>query len=408
MAALGSDSRPLDVALHEPSGDRVLWRLGTLRWVTLLSFNLAYVVVPLLLFERTGSIWLVGLAMIGEGLLRAALALGVGAGFRTIGARSGMAIACTLRLAALGLLAIAVSHFSVVVVALASTLFYIGHFFATLEQELRAATLGRQAVAAQTAHRLAEVLAPPVAFALALAGSTLGREYAVMLGAAALAVVAHGAGFFAWFGDEVRARRPAPSMRALGQAWRYLRGRPTIVRGLAASVIGFAFFGWAVLATPFALQGREIAGLALDSAAGIALFKTLAALFGVAGALLSGRWLGDRSGVRVIALATVAAPLVFAFGLTARNDWIAVALLSVVCAMLLGLFTWQRRLRQLASAPEHFHGVTAWCMALECLHISLVGVALIVRSPWVLAAIGSVALLLLLQPWKSPAPRRAG
>ena len=407
MAAVGQDTRPLDAALHEHADDQVLWRLGALRWVTLLSFNLAYVVVPLLLFERTGSILLVGLALIGEGVLRAVLALGVGAGFRSISARAGMASACALRLVALALLAVSVVHFSVVVVALASTLFYIGHFFATLEQELRAATLARRAVAAQTAHRLAEVLAPPVAFGLALAGGTLGREYAVMLFAAALAVLAHGAGFFAWFGSDLRSRRPPPSVRSLVHAWDYLRGRPTIVRGLVASIIGFAFFGWAVLATPFALQGRSIAGLALDSAAGIALFKTLAALFGVAGALLSGRWLGDRSGVRVIAFSTVAAPLVFALGLSVSNDWIAVALLSVVAAMLLGLFTWQRRLRQLASAPEHFQGVTAWCMALECLHISLVGVALIAQSPWLLAAIGSVALLLLLQPWKAPGPRRA-
>jgi hypothetical protein len=405
MAALGGESRPLEM----PRGERracVLCRLGLLRWVTLLSFNLAYVVVPLLLFERTHSILLVGLAMIGEGLLRAVLALGVGASFRSLGASVGMLIACALRLFALALLALAVVRFSVVIVALASTLFYIGHFFATLEQELRAATLGRRAVAAQTAHRLAEVLAPPVAFGLALAGNSLGREYAVMLGAAAISVVAHGAGFFAWFGNEPRSTRPPPTLRVLMQGWQYLRGRPSIVRGLLASIIGFAFFGWAVLATPFALQGRVLVGFPLDSAAGIALFKTLAALFGVAGALLSGRWLGDRSGVRVIVLSTIAAPLVFALGLTIRQDWIAVALLSVVCAMLLGLFTWQRRLRQLASAPEHFQSVTAWCMALECLHISLVGVALIVQAPWALAVGGSAVLLLLLQPWKRPAARQ--
>jgi hypothetical protein len=405
MAAIGGDSRPLD--MPEPRATSCeLCRLGTLRWVTLLSFNLAYVVVPLLLFERTRSLWVVGLAMIGEGVLRAVLALGVGAGFRSIGARSGMVAAVALRLVALALLAVSVLHFSVIVVAIASTLFYIGHFFATLEQELRAATLGRQAVAAQTAHRVAEVLAPPVAFALALAGRTLGQEYAVMLWAASAAVLLHGAGFFYWFGAEVRRRRPAPSLAALGVSWRYLRGRPSIVRGLAASVIGFAFFGWAVLATPFALTGRELGGLALDSAAGIALFKAIAAVFGVAGALVSGRWTGHRGGVRAIALATIAAPFVFALGLTAHSDWVAVALLSVVCAMLLGLFTWQRRLRQLAAAPEHFQGVTAWCMAIECLHISLVGVALIVNAPWMLAAIGSALLLLLLQPWKGPPMRR--
>lgn len=407
MAAVGGDSRPLD--LPQPhAGSCALCRLGALRWVTLLSFNLAYVVVPLLLFERTRSLWIVGVAMIGEGVLRAVLALGVGAGFRSVGAQAGMAMAVALRLVALALLAVAVVHFSVVVVALASTLFYVGHFFATLEQELRAATLGRLAVAAQTSYRVAEVLAPPVAFGLALAGRSLGQEYAVLLWAAAAAVLLHGAGFFVWFGGESRRRRPPPSLAALGESWRYLVGRPTIVRGLAASVVGFAFFGWAVLATPFALTGRHLAGLELDSAAGIALFKAIAAVFGVAGAFVSGRWTGYREGVRAIAWLTIAAPFVFALGLTVPSDVVAVALLSVVCAMLLGLFTWQRRLRQLAAAPEHFQGVTAWCMAIECLHISLVGVALIVKAPWLLAAIGSVLLLLLLQPWKGPPARRAG
>jgi hypothetical protein len=406
MAAVGGDSRPLDMP-QPRAGSCELCRLGALRWVTLLSFNLAYVVVPLLLFERTRSLWVVGVAMIGEGVLRAVLALGVGAGFRSVGARAGMAAAVALRLSALALLAVAVAHFSVVVVALASTLFYVGHFFATLEQELRAATLGRLAVAAQTSYRVAEVLAPPVAFGLALAGRSLGQEYAVLLWAAAAAVVLHGAGFFLWFGGEARRRRPPPSLAALGASWRYLASRPTIVRGLAASVVGFAFFGWAVLATPFALTGRHLAGLALDSAAGIALFKAIAALFGVAGALVSGRWTSHRGGVRAIAWLTVAAPFVFALGLTAHSDWIAVALLSAVCAMLLGLFTWQRRLRQLAAAPEHFQGVTAWCMAIECLHISLVGVALIVNAPWLLAVTGSALLLWLLQPWKGPPAKRA-
>lgn len=404
-SVLGGADRAAASSRRPRDGSAVLWRVGLLRWLTLLSFNLTYVVVPLLLFERTRSIALVGAAMIGEGLLRAVLALGVGAGFRSIGADRGLLAACLLRFAGLVLLAYSVTHFSVVLVALASTLFYIGHFFATLEQELRVATLGRRAVAAQTIHRVAEVLAPPVAFALALAGSTLDREYPVLLLAAALAVMAHGLGFFAWFGGERRARRPAASLRALSAAWTYLGSRPTIVRGLVASIVGFTFFGWAVLATPFALQGRSLGGLALDSAAGIALFKTLAALFGVAGAVLSGRWLTHRRGVRVIAAITVLAPLVFALGLTVRSDLLAVALLSVVCAMLLGLFTWQRRLRQLAAAPEHFQGVTAWCMALECLHISVIGIALIVDSPWALGIAGSAALLLLLQPWKAPARR---
>jgi hypothetical protein len=366
-----------------------------LRWLTLLSFNAAYVVVPLLLFERTRSLAVVGLAMFGEGLLRAALALGVGVWARRLGARRGNLIAAALRLAALAMLALAVVRFSVVLVALASTVFYIGHFFATLEQELRAASFGARAVAAQTVHRVAEVLAPPAAFAIALAAQALHQDYALLLGAAALGVLAQGAGFFAWFGHEPPRPGVAPSLAA---SWRHLRGSPVLLRGLAASIVGFTFYGWAVLATPFALTGRSLAGLALDSAAGIALFKTVAAVVGVGGALLFARWLGRPGGERGVIAAAAAAPLAFALGLNVASDLLAVVLLSLVCAMVLGLFTWQRRLRQVVSAPEQFHGVTTWCMALECLHVSLIGLALIADRPWMLGVLGAVATLILLLP----------
>jgi hypothetical protein len=371
----------------------MLCTLGVLRWLTLLSFNLAYVVVPLLLFERTRSLWMVGMAMFAEGLLRAVLALWVGARARRLAPRRGIWASCVLRLAALALLAASVAHFSVVVVALASTLFFIGHFFATLEQELRSATFGARAVTAQTVHRIAEVVAPPAAFAIALGAKSLHDEYAVLLGAAAIAVVAHGAGFLAWFGSEPLPDAPAPGLVA---AWRRLAADRTLLRGLAASVVGFTFFGWAVLATPFALTGRSLAGLPLDGAAGIALFKTVAALVGIGGALLFGRWLVRPGGERAVIVAAVAAPLVFALGLSVRSDLAAVVLLALVCAMVLGLFTWQRRLRQVRSTAEHFHGLTTWCMAIECLHVSFIGLALIAASPWTLAVLGSAALLVLL------------
>ena len=110
--------------------------------------------------------------------------------------------------------------------------------------------------------------------------------------------------------------------------------------------------GWAVLATPFALTGRSLAGLALDSAAGIALFKLVAALVGVGGALLAARWLARPAGEWLVIAAAVAAPLVFALGLSAASDLLAVALLALVAAMVLGLFTWQRRLRQVLDGPS--------------------------------------------------------
>jgi hypothetical protein len=373
----------------------VLCQLGVLRWLTLLSFNLAYVVVPLLLFERTRSLFIVGVAMFAEGLLRATLALWVGAWARRLRARRGMVIACVLRLAALALLAVSVARFSVVLVALASTLFYVGHFFATLEQELRSATLGARAVAAQTVHRIAEVLAPPVAFAVAIAARTLEHDYAVLLATGTLAVFAHGAGFFAWFTDVPAPAKVAPGLAA---SWRHLRAAPALARGLVASIVGFTFYGWALLATPFALTGRRLLGLALDSAPGIALFKTVAAIVGVGGAVLFGRWLRTPGGERGVVAAAAIAPLAFALALTIADDAAAVMLLALVCAMLLGLFTWQRRLRQVLTPSQHFHGVTAWCMAIECVHVSLIGLALIAQRPWVFGIVGSAALVLLLVP----------
>ncbi len=390
----------LDAAGEGRPDGTLLWKLGALRWLTLLAFNAAYVVVPLLLFERTRSLLAVGLALFAEGLLRALLALWVGAAARTMPPRRGIVIACALRLGALAMLALSIVQFSIVVVALASTLFYIGHFFATFEQELRSATFGPRAVAAQTVHRFAEVLAPPVAFAIALAAQASSSDYQFLLAAAAVAVLAHGAGFLTWFGDDRPRSAQAPSLAA---GWHALRAQPALVRGLAASIIAFTFYGWAVLATPFALTGRSLLGLPLDGAAGIALFKTLAALVGVGGALVFGRSLARPGGERVAIAAAAVAPLAFALGMSAASDVAAVALLALVSALVLGLFTWQRRLRQVLSTEEQFPGVTTWCMALECLHFALIGLALIANSPWALGIGGSVLLALLL--WPTMAPR---
>jgi hypothetical protein len=395
---------PAHSAQQDLPGLAVLWRLGALRWLTLLSFNLAYVAVPLLLFERTRSVALVGVALIAEGVLRAGLALGAGVWFRSLGAHRATALSCLLRLLALGLLAAAVMRFSVALVALASTLFYIGHFFATLEQELRSATLGRRAVGGQTAYRIGEVLAPPVALALAWFGTELHQEYGVLLATAALAVLAHGLAYVVWLGHERHPPQPPRADIGLAAGWNHLMRRGTLVRGLVASIVGFGFFGWAVLATPFALAGRELFTIALDSAAGIALFKAMAALIGVAAAVFWGALMARPRGPLVIAAATIVAPLLFALGITARADAQAVALLALVCALLLGLFTWQRRLRQLLCAPEHYPAVTTWCMALECLHICLIGVALIANAPWTLALCGTLLLALALRP--APAPPR--
>lgn len=396
MSALPGRS---DAVGADRPGRCVLCRLGLLRALTLVAFNAAYVVVPLLLFERTGSLLVVGLAMVAEGLVRALVALWVGARSSGLPPRRAIVVSAALRLVALALLAASTVQFSIVVVALASTLFYVGHFFATLEQELRAATFGARAVAAQTAHRIAEVLAPPVAFAIALAARASGQEYLWLIAAAALAVLVHAAAFVGWFDDgPPRRGPPAPG---LGAAWRQLRATPALLRGLAASVVGFTFYGWAVLATPFALTGRTLAGLPLDSAAGTAFFKALAAVVGVAGAVAYGRLLSGSRGETAVVVSAIAAPLVFAAGVGAASDAVAVALLALVCALVLGLFTWQRRLRQVLVPTEQFHGVTSWCMAIECLHFSLIGGALIADAPGLLGAAGSVLLVLLLWPRKA-------
>lgn len=380
---------------------RALWQLGTLRWLTLLAFNLTYVAVPALLFERTRSAALVGFAMVVEGLLRALLAAWAGQLFQRVGAQHGMRIAVTLRLAALALLAGSLVWFSVLLVALASTLFYCGHFFATLEQELRCARLGDAAVSGQTAYRIAEAVAPPLSFALALASGHIGNEYGVLLGACAGIVLLHGALFAAWCGaepDDVGTRsEPAP----LADAARFLVGDRPLALGLAASVIGFGLYGWAALATPFALTGRVLFAIPLDGVAGVALFKTLAAVVGVAAALASRRLLMREGGHRPIVLATLAAPLLFAAALTTASDALAVALLAAVCAVLLGLFSWQRRLRQTRTPALLFPALTSLALAIECLGVSLAGLALMGQAPWTLGIGCALVLALLLAPaWR--------
>jgi len=375
-----------------------LWRIGALRWLTLLAFNLTYVAVPTLLFERTRSATLVGLAMFVEGVLRAGLAAWAGQMFQRIGAHRGMAIAVLLRLVALAALAASLAWFSVLLVAAASTLFYCGHFFSTLEQELRCARLGDAAVAGQTAYRIAEAVAPPLSFALALASGRFGNEYDVLLAVCAVVVALHGLLFFAWFGDERRAGAAVAARAPLAEAARFLAGDRPLAFGLAASVIGFGLFGWAVLATPFVLTGRVLLDITLDSVAGVALFKTLAAVVGVAGALAWGRLLTHAGGHRVIVWAVLAAPLLFATALTTSSDVLAVALLAGVCAVLLGLFSWQRRLRQTRTPVALFPALTSLCLAIECLGVSLAGIALMLRAPWVLGIGCAVVLAALLLP----------
>lgn len=383
-----------------------LWRIGAARWLTLLAFNLTYVVVPALLFERSRSAALVGLAMVGEGVLRAVLAAWAGQWFQRIGARRGMLIAVTLRLAALAALAASLVWFSVPLVAAASTLFYCGHFFSTLEQELRCARLGDAAVAGQTAYRIAEAVAPPLSFAFALIAGRIGNEYGVLLTTCAAVVAVHGLLYLVWFGaepDDAGAGRPrAP----FADAARFLlRDRPLGI-GLLASVIGFGLFGWAALATPFALAGRALFDIPLDGVVGVALFKTLAAIVGVAGALAWGWLLQREGGYRVIVWANIAAPLLFATALTTHSDRLAVALLAAVCAVLLGLFSWQRRLRQTRTPAPLFPTLTSLCLAVECLGVSLAGLALLAQAPWTLGVACAAALAVLLLPALLPGLNR--
>ena len=88
----------------------------------------------------------------------------------------------------------------------------------------------------------------------------------------------------------------------------------------------------------------------------------------------------SEGGHRPIVLANVAAPLLFAAALTTRSDALAVALLAAVCAVLLGLFSWQRRLRQTRTPAALFPALTSLGLAVECLGVSLAGLALLAQA----------------------------
>jgi len=310
-------------------------------------------------------------------------------------------VGCGLRLVALVMLMAMLlqpAWYAVAGVAAASTLYYLGHFVATLEQELRCARLGASSGAGQTAYRIAEVVAPPLAFALVLAAGRWQDDLPAVVATAMGAVVLHGLMCLRWWrADPAPVPLPTggPGLRA---ACAHLRSDRALMRGLLASTLALGVFGWALLATPFALQGRMLLGLALDSAAGTALFKTVAAVVGVAGAMAWGRVLRTDGGAAWVVAGVTGSPLLFAAALTTHSDASAVLLMAVVCAILLGLFSWQRRLRQLRTPPALFPAVTVVCLSIECLGLSLAGLALLARQPWVLGVMAGGTLAALLLP----------
>jgi hypothetical protein len=179
-------------------------------------------------------------------------------------------------------------------------------------------------------------------------------------------------------------------------------------KGLAVCVIAFTIFVWALSGGPFLLEGRHIAGFAMDEAAGIALFKLVMAMAGGAGALGWGFLLSRPGGGRLAIICSVAAPTFLALSTVATDDGLAIGLLAMMMGAAVGTLSWQRAYRQAAAPPNLRMGMTALFLSADCLGMSLAGVALILGAPLVTALVLALACFVLsATAWKQIAHSRA-
>lgn len=373
-----------------------LGRLIGLRWLTMLGYSTCYVVIPALIFERTRSAAFAGAALVVEGMIRAALALLAGPVHGRLGSRGALGTAEVLRLVAITLLACSLLRFSLVLVVLASLLYQFGFSLLVLEQELRCAQLGDRIAQGQVRFRRAELGVVPLVLLAAVGGQRMAAPYWTLLAVAAGASVAQLALAWHWL-PRSSVQQPAQPMR-MGPTLRYLQSSPLTMASMAASVISFAFYGWAVFAAPFLVQGRELFAVPLDSPGGTALFKSLLALSGLASLLVWARLLQHSSSARVVTAVSVALPLLFWLGLKVPATALAVVFISLGCIAHFGLISWQRARRQHTVPQEYRQGLTALYLSFETLGVSLTGVILLSDRPATACAIAAVTLILLLVP----------
>lgn len=377
--------------------------LAVLRGFTMIGYTMSYVVIPTLVFEKTRSATAAGLALIAEGLLRSLLALVAGRMRSAVGTANVVHTAEGFKLCALALLGFSLLHFSLVTVVMASFLYQLGYSLSLLEMELRCGALGADAPRCQALFRVAEMLAVPPVLVTAVLGQRHGIGLETLVAAAAVASIVHHRLWHRW-------QRPMDAGTVLGwgalaEAARHLAGNKAMRGGLVASVIGYGFFSWALLATPFVFDGRHVFGLALTSAGGGAAFKALVVATCLACTLAWTRVFASAWTDRIMLVVSVATPAVFLFALRAGGDAAAVAAGCAAVAMTTGLSSWQRAWRQ-RHAPERVRsGITTLYLSAECLGMVCAGAALLLNAP-LLACAAAAALMAwgLRHFWAAPSP----
>jgi hypothetical protein len=371
-------------------------RLVWLRWFTMLGYSLSYVVVPALIFERTRSAASAGAALLAEGAVRALLAFLAGPVHSRLGSRSALLTAEGLRTAGLFLLAVSLIKFWIPVVVLASLLYQFGFSLLQLKQELRCAQLGNQASQCQFRFRLTELGVVPFVLLVAVLGRWAGAPYGFLLATAFVATVAQGALALLWL--PANDARLASEPLRLAQALSYLVTSRRLAASIGATVLGFAFFAWALSATPFMVQGRELFGLALESPSGSALFKSAAAAVGMFATLVLPRLGGPSALGRLTAVGAMCIPALFLAGLHVTSAGLAVLLFSLGCALHMCLVSWQRAWRQQMIPLEHRRGFTTLYLGLEVLGVSVAGVILLSGQPTLVCLLATLFFVTLLAP----------
>ena len=382
---------------------RSLRRLAVLRGFTMVGYTMSYVVIPTLVFEKTRSATAAGLALIAEGLLRSLLALVAGRTRSAVGTANVVHAAEGFKLCALALLGFSLLHFSLVTVVMASFLYQLGYSLSLLELELRCGAFGADAPRCQAFFRRAEMLAVPPVLVVALLSQRYGIGLEALVAAATVASVVHHQLWHRWL--RPMAAGTVLGWGALAEAARYMAGNKAMRGGLVASVIGYGFFSWPLLATPFVFEGRHLFGLAMTSAGGGAVFKTLVAATCLAGTFVWTRVFASPWTDRIMLIVSVATPAVFLLGLRAGDDTAAVAAVCAAMAMTTGLSSWQRAWRQ-RHAPERVRsGVTTLYLSVECLGMACAGAALLLGAPVIVCAAAAVLTAWGLRRfWAAPVP----
>lgn len=374
-----------------------LRRLAALRGLTMASYSMCYVVIPTLVFDRTRSAAAAGIALMVEGVLRALLATLAGRLRSRVGAARVVHVAEASKLLALGLLGWATWRFSLPVVVAASVLYQLGYSLSLLEQELRCGALGPAVTRGQSSFRMAEMLAVPPVLVVALIGQAQGVGQQALLVASAVACCVHHRLWHRWM-SPMSGGEQVLDWGKLVHASRYMATQPRMIGGLAASLVGYGFFAWMLLATPFAFEGRQLFGLEMSSAAGNSIFKACAAAACLLGTLAWTRVLAMPAAHGIMIAVSGAIPVLGWVALCVPGDGWAVLAGCVLAAMATGLSSWQRAWRLTQTPASLRQGVTALYLAAECLGLVCTGAALLTQDP--IVACGGLMLGMLWGLWR--------